>query len=249
MTQKNKSIEKKRFMFFQIGMIISLSLVLFAFEWTTPIMESKIKMAALDDGIDIEEISSVIIKRKAKKVKPKPIASMVVIIEDEKPLIANIDLEDEDDKDDVDIPVIEEIGFSDDGNDGDGTSNLDDGEPLDIGLVEIKPYYLDCENILNREEQSACSYAKIRQHIADNLQIPSIAQDIGASGKIYISFEVNKRGNIDKVEIIKGKTKFHPSLEKEAIRVLEALPKMEPASQQGKKVKVRYRIPINIKIR
>ena len=110
-------------------------------------------------------------------------------------------------------------------------------------LSVLQPYYDACLNPLDREDQSLCSYAKIREHIQENLKIPFIVKEIGVSGKTWVSFVVDEKGNATDVKILKG---IHKMMDKEAIRIIKSLPRLNPASQQGKKVKVQYQIPINV---
>jgi len=239
MTEQNKILEKKRPVFFQIGMITALSFVLFAFEWTSTNYEVKY-LAAMDNSDLIDEVIQPYIE---KKNKPKPQPKKRTITNQFK-LVDEI-LEDE--KVDPDIktkaepvvdptPIIEPIDLGEDFID-------EEEDPIPIALVEIQPYYDACLNPLDREDQSLCSYAKIREHIQENLKIPFIVKEIGVSRKTWVSFVVDEKGNATDVKILKG---IHKMMDKEAIRIIKSLPRLNPASQQGKKVKVQYQIPINV---
>ena len=74
-----------------------------------------------------------------------------------------------------------------------------------------------------------------------------LAQELGlASGikKIFIQFTIDKNGNITNIKIRAP----HKSLEKEALRVMNLLPKMTPGMQRDKPVNVRYVQPIIFKV-
>jgi protein TonB len=81
--------------------------------------------------------------------------------------------------------------------------------------------------------------------ISDHIRYPKIASDKGIQGKVYISFVVESDGTISNVGIIQG---IDPMLDKEALRVITALPRWSPGLQGGKAVRVSYTVPINFSI-
>ena len=88
--------------------------------------------------------------------------------------------------------------------------------------------------------------AKMMKYLARKTQYPQLALEMNIQGKVYVSFIVEKDGAISNVYIIRGS---HKSLDKEAIRVVKNMPKWKPGFQKGKKVKVKYTIPINFRLR
>jgi protein TonB len=82
----------------------------------------------------------------------------------------------------------------------------------------------------------------LREFIAKSLKYPSVAQEMGIQGKVYVSFVVDKNGNVTKAIIARG---VDPSLDKEALRVINALPKWAPGKQRGQAVSVSFTVPIN----
>jgi len=82
----------------------------------------------------------------------------------------------------------------------------------------------------------------LRNFIATNVKYPVKAQENGIQGKVYISFVVNKTGKVTDAKVVRG---VDPSLDKEALRVVNNLPKWKPGKQRGKKVNVNYTLPIS----
>ncbi len=80
------------------------------------------------------------------------------------------------------------------------------------------------------------------RHVSKRFQYPKIAKEYGIQGKVFVSFVVDKTGNITNVQVVRGVDK---NLDKEAIRLITSLPKMQPAVQKGKPVSINYTIPIN----
>ena len=81
--------------------------------------------------------------------------------------------------------------------------------------------------------------------LRDNLKYPSIDRSGGIQGTVYLNFVVNKKGEIKKVNILRG---VSPSIDAEAIRVVEAMPKWTPGKQRGKAVNVSYNFRISFKL-
>ena len=75
--------------------------------------------------------------------------------------------------------------------------------------------------------------------IKQNLKKPADAKDL--SGKVYVQFVVEKDGSISDVSIRMGK---YEKLNKEAIRLVKMMPDWRPGVNKGKKVRVRYILPI-----
>ena len=94
------------------------------------------------------------------------------------------------------------------------------------------------------EEQASFqggSVNQFRDWVTKNLKYPDIAIKKGVSGKVYVQYAVNSKGDVVDVKVVRG---VDPSLDKEAIRVISSSPKWEPAKQRGTKVKQQFTIPI-----
>ena len=92
----------------------------------------------------------------------------------------------------------------------------------------------------------ACFTSKIRKFVGKNFN-SGLATELGlAPGvkKIFVMFKIDKTGEIVSVEARAP----HKKLQKEAIRVVELLPKMKPGKQRGNPVKVSYALPIVFKV-
>jgi TonB family protein len=82
----------------------------------------------------------------------------------------------------------------------------------------------------------------LRQFIANNVDYPDDAQKGGIQGKVYVTFVVSKDGSVADAKIARG---VNPSLDAEALRVVNSLPKWIPGKQRGEFVNVSYTVPIN----
>ena len=77
--------------------------------------------------------------------------------------------------------------------------------------------------------------------LSDNIKYPVIAQENGISGRVITTFVVERDGSITDVQVVRG---VDPSLDKEAIRVIQTMPKWKPGKQRGSTVRVRFTLPV-----
>jgi TonB family protein len=82
----------------------------------------------------------------------------------------------------------------------------------------------------------------LRKFLASNIKYPMTAVEKNIQGKVFATFVVDKTGKVTDVKIVRG---IEPSLDQEAIRVVQAMPQWTPGIQDGETVAVQYTIPIN----
>jgi protein TonB len=83
------------------------------------------------------------------------------------------------------------------------------------------------------------------KYIQRNLRYPSMAQEEGVGGKVYLSFVVEKDGTITDVKLVKG---IGYGCDEEAMRVIKKSPRWKAGMQNNLPVRVRYNMPINYTI-
>ncbi|RFZ84942.1 energy transducer TonB [Mucilaginibacter terrenus] len=81
--------------------------------------------------------------------------------------------------------------------------------------------------------------------LGKNMHFPSQAEDAGVSGKVIVSFVVEKNGELSNITIVKG---AGYGFDQEAARVLKLAKAWKPGKQNGQPVRVRYQIPINFQL-
>ena len=87
--------------------------------------------------------------------------------------------------------------------------------------------------------------AECMKYLSKNVKYPEDCKKESVQGRVIAQFVVDKDGSIQDVKVVRG---IHPSLDKEAIRVIEGMPKWKPGKQDGKTVKVKYTIPVSFKL-
>ena len=87
---------------------------------------------------------------------------------------------------------------------------------------------------------------ELMQYLAKNIKYPLKAEKKGIEGKVMINFIVEKDGSISNVKVVRN---IHPLLDKEAERVIKAMPKWSPGKQEGKPVRVKFNIPVAFRLK
>jgi len=85
----------------------------------------------------------------------------------------------------------------------------------------------------------------IRNIISNTIQYPADAVSEKIQGRVFVSFIISRDGKIRKAKVTEG---ICPSLDEEALRVINSLPLWKPGMQNGKKVNVSYTVPINFSL-
>ncbi len=219
---KKADLEKRKGLFLEVGLVVALSLVLVAFEWT--------KGEGNDDNSDaIQEVQfedemMQITRREEPKPEPKPEQPKVAEVLD----IVDDDVEIEDDFD-FDMEATDDTEYDFTSMMGDDEEEIEEEEVFYI--VEDMPTF-----------NGGDPATEFRKYIAQNLRYPEIAAENGISGRVIIQFAINKLGQVVDANIVRS---VDPALDKEAKRVVMSSPKWTPGRQRGKSVKVLFTFPIN----
>jgi periplasmic protein TonB len=215
-------LENKKGVFFLVGLVLALGIMLVGFEW-------KSKSAKADSlgstQVQAVEDEIVPITRDPQNQPPPPpppkVIEMLNIVNDDIKVDDNLDINTEAD---------------------------------DQTMVDVAPSTITATKVEEEEEEAQVFFIvedmpefpggelALRKHIAESIKYPVIAQENGIQGKVYVTFVVDKDGSINNATIARG---VDPSLDKEALRVVNALPKWKPGKQRGKPVRVSYTVPIN----
>ena len=213
-------LENKKTVFMQIGLVVVLSLVLIAFEWTST--DVNVDFSLMEEEIEVEEEIIPITRQEEVKPPPPPpppaVSDILNIVEDDVELDDELEIMDtEMDQDamvDYSNMVIEE-------------ETRDEGEIFMI--VEEMPEFPG-------------GTAELQKYLATSVRYPVIAQENGVQGRVYIQFVINQNGEVTNAVVLRG---VDPSLDKEALRVVQAMPKWKPGKQRNRPVRVSYTVPIN----
>ena len=116
---------------------------------------------------------------------------------------------------------------------------VQEGDGEEVTPVEEEPVFFIVEEMPSFQGKGEDGF---RQYIAKNLRYPEIAAENGISGRVYVQFAVNSKGQVVDAVVVRG---IDPALDQEALRVVTSSPRWEPGRQRGTPVKVQFTFPIN----
>jgi len=119
--------------------------------------------------------------------------------------------------------------------------NLENQQELSLQNEEDSVYQF---SIIEKKPEFPGGMKALQMWIVNHVQYPKIAKEKGIQGRVFVSFEINREGEVENVKVKRG---VNPLLDNEAVRVISIMPKWKPGEQKGKPVKVQYFIPINFK--
>jgi protein TonB len=216
------NLEKRKGMFLEIGLVVALSIILVAFEWTKG--EDKGDDTDVVQEIQFEDEMMQITRREEPKPEPKPEQPKVAEVLD----IVDDDVEIEDDFD-FDMEATDDTEYDFTTMIGEDDEEIEEEEVFYI--VEDMPTF-----------NGGDPATEFRKYIAQNLRYPEIAAENGISGRVIVQFAVDRVGTVVDAVVVRS---VDPALDKEAVRVVMSSPKWVPGKQRGKAVKVLFTFPIN----
>jgi protein TonB len=213
-------LENKKTVFMQIGLVVVLSLVLIAFEWTST--DVSVDYSLMEEDAQVEEEIIPITRQEEVKPPPPPpppaVADILNIVEDD------VELDDELEIMDTEMDQDAMVDFS---------NMIIEDETRDAGeifmIVEEMPEFPGGQEALQKYLSTAVRY-------------PVIAQENGIQGRVYVQFVIDQTGQVTNATVLRG---VDPSLDREALRVVQAMPKWKPGKQRNRAVRVSYTVPIN----
>lgn len=87
--------------------------------------------------------------------------------------------------------------------------------------------------------------AALMGYLRDNMHYPTVAAENGVQGRVVVGFVVERDGSITDVNVLRS---VDPSLDREAMRVVKAMPKWTPGKQNGSAVRVKYQVPVTFRL-
>ncbi len=218
------NLENKRFVFFEIGLIVALLITLLAFEWKSNSSGTTTYYGQTGEYFDEEQIP---ITRQQKQEPPPPPTPVDLF---ELDIVNNetiLDVQPE--FHNVETDIDQEYDFSD-------LSML----PEENATEEAFYWVQEMPQFMGKDANSFSIW------IQRNMIYPPSAVQNGISGRIIVYFEVNSKGEVVNVQILKGLT---PELDKEVTRIiLSSSGLWTPGKQRGRPVKVQFNFPINFKL-
>ena len=224
-------LERMRGIFFQAGLVIALIISIVAIQWRSG-GEGGADLGELEVEIDDEIIPITQRQTAPPPPPPPPPPEIIEVVEDDVELEEELTIQSTETDQEEEVEVIEiEEEVSD--------------EALSFAVVESVPIFPGCEKAKTNNEKRTCFQQQILKYVSREFKFPEMARQMGIQGRVYVNFVIERDGSISNVQVLRG---VDPLLDDEAVRVVNSLPKMTPAKQRGKSVRMQFTLPINAKL-
>ena len=225
--KESLDLERKRPLFFNIGLAIALSLTIVAFNW-----KAEYKLIDLEaKGVEFEPTYIIPATKISDPEPPKPKMEKKEVKKSLQPpvIVETDELED-------DTKELLALDQNESNEDFDLSGVIED-------IVDEVP-----EEVLDFVEEMPSFPGGIQafyQYVSKNMDYPARARRMGIEGKVFVQFIIDQQGNIIEATAVKG---IGAGCDEEAVRVLEGAPQWNPGKQRGRAVKVRMILPISLKL-
>lgn len=217
---KSADLQNKSFLFFNVGLVVSLSLTIFAFNYKVYDKAEKLdldqKVAVIEDIVEPPVTDH--------QPPPPPQLTQPEVIE-----VPNDEVIEEDIKINMDIEThIDE--------------RMVEMAPVAAPIVEEEKE--DPHQIFMVVEETAVPVGGLPafyEYVKSNMKYPAPAKRMDIEGKVFVQFIVEKDGSITDVQTVKG---IGGGCDEEAVRVVANSPKWKPAKQRARAVRQRMVLPI-----
>lgn len=217
---KKENFGKNTSVFFGMGLVVALSFLLVAFEWSTQTRKSDIygytrempEVIELDLNVKVPE------PPKPKIEEPQLVTPDELIATDDK--VESVEIETTEDSPERKIvinPVPEPPG-----------GNREKADETIFDFVEISPRFEGGESALMK-------------FLSESVRYPVVDIEQGVEGRVICTFIVEKDGSITDIKVLRG---VSSSIDKEAVRVISGMPNWTPGYQNGNPVRVKFTLPI-----
>ncbi|MCK5103783.1 MAG: energy transducer TonB [Cyclobacteriaceae bacterium] len=199
-------------LFFNIGLVIALGLVLVAFEWKFVEQKSTVNLESTNAPF-MELVEDIPVTEQPLPHPPQIQLPQVIEVPDEEEI--EVELEINLDVEMTEETVLDEVIFAE--------------APEEETAEEIF-------SIVKKIPSFPGGLSHFHKYVSKNLEYPTKARIEGVEGKVTLLFIVGANGEISQVEVLQG---IGFGCDEEAIRVMQSSPNWIPGEQRGRKVKVR----------
>ena len=222
------SLENKRLLFTEIGLILALLIVWGAFSYS-----SKEKKVAVFEDVAEEIAVEEEIPITQENTPPPPETPDVPVLSDQ------IDIVD----DEITVDDSMFLNLEDDSNIG--IEIMDYVEAV-VEEEEVEEEAIPFQLVEEKPKFQGGDANDFTRWVNSRLQYPEIAKENGVQGRVTLQFTVNADGSVSNVKVLRG---VDPSLDQEAVRVVSSSPNWTPGRQRDRAVKVTYTFPVVFQLR
>ncbi len=215
-------LNNKKGLFLEIGMIFALLLTVAAFAYTQK--ERQVEIIETSMEVVEEEITDITTQDQKPPEPPKKVEMQV--LSDVLNVVTN------------DTKIETEFDFSEFSEDVEIVQQI---EVVEEAAEDDAPFIIAEE----MPKFQGGDLMKFRSWVQGKLKYPQIAQENGISGKVTLTFVIERDGSLTNIQVMQSPDR---SLADEAVRVLQSSPKWTPGKQRNSPVRVRYTLPVEFRI-
>ena len=220
------SLENKRLLFAEVGLVAALLVVLAGFESYTrapevAVLQGNTKIA------DDDDIVPVILDTPppAPEVPALPqLSDELQIVDDD--VVVDLDFQS---LDDTDVPI-----------------DIMEYKHQEVVEEEVEEEVIFVGNVKEKPTFNGGDANEFSKWVNSRLVYPEIAKENGVEGRVTLQFTIDKNGRLGDVKVLNAPDK---SLADEAVRVVSSSPKWTPGKQRDRTVNVSYVFPVIYKLR
>lgn len=215
-------LNNKKGLFLEIGLIFALLLTVAAFAYTQK--ERNVEIIETSMEVVEEEITDITTQDQKPPEPPKKVEMQV--LSDVLNVVTN------------DTKIETEFDFSEFSEDVEIVQQI---EVVEEAAEDDAPFIIAEE----MPKFQGGDLMKFRSWVQGKLKYPQIAQENGISGKVTLTFVIERDGSLTNIQVMQSPDR---SLADEAVRVLQSSPKWTPGKQRNSPVRVRYTLPVEFRI-
>ena len=215
------NIETQKTTFLLMGLVVALAVLFVGFEWSSTI--TKLDEAVIVQDVLAEEEIEITQRDPTPPPPPPP-------PEPEVPEIIEVTEEKVETK--IDLSSLE-----DDQSKAQIQTYTPPPPPKPVEEEATEEIFV----VVEQQPEFPGGMSALMKFLGDNIKYPVIAQENGIQGRVITNFVVERDGSITDVQVVRGQD---PSLDKEAVRVIQTMPRWKPGQQRGKAVRVRFTLPV-----
>ena len=216
-------LEGKKTIFLEIGFVIALGILLSAFNWKTNTKVEEGFVITQEEQVEEEIIPITETPEQAAPPPPEApkVAELLEIVDDKADIEETTTIINEDNQARVEVKYVP------------------------VQVVEEEPEEQTIFEVVENMPDFPGGQAALMQYLAKNIKYPTIAQENGTQGRVIVQFVVNRDGSIVDAKVVRS---VDPYLDKEALRVINTMPKWKPGMQRGKPVRVKFTVPVMFRL-
>ena len=213
-------LEKKSTFFFSIGLVVTMVLVIMAFE--NKQYDESLAARVGKNTNTFEEMLEVPPTDLPPPPPPQIQAPVIIEVPDEEKIEEEIDVK-------FDVEASEETKI----------------QEVIVVAEEAKEEVDEIFTIVEEPASPKGGMPAFYKYVGEKVKYPAQARRMGIEGKVFVEFVIGKDGSISEVRAVKG---IGAGCDEEAVRIVQSAPSWTPGKQRGKAVKQRMVLPITFKL-